>query len=139
MRFRVAVGRREVAAVLLGGMLGTGIRLAVDVLMPHGSAEVPVGTLLVNTVGSFTLGLLISTLWGRPGVPYWLKAGAGAGLLGAFTTFSAIMVSLVAQAASGQWMLASGYLIASVALGLLAAGVGLRLGRRPDEPDWVDE
>lgn len=120
-------------------MLGTSIRLALDLLMPHGSTEFPVGTLLVNAVGSFALGLLISTLWGRPGIPYWLKAGAGAGLLGAFTTLSAVMVSLVSQAASGQWILAAGYLVASVVLGLLAAGVGLRLGRRPDVPDWVDE
>lgn len=139
MRFRVAVGWREVVAVLLGGMLGTGIRLAVDLLLPHGGNQFPVGTLLVNTVGSFTLGLLISMVWARPGLPYWMKAGAGVGLLGAFTTFSAVMVSLVSQAASGQWMLAAGYLIASVVLGLLAAAVGLRLGRQPEAPDWVDE
>jgi CrcB protein len=120
-------------------MLGTGIRLALDLTLPNGATEFPLATLLVNILGSFALGALISTVWTKPQLPYWLKAGVGTGLLGAFTTFSAVMVSLLAQTASGQWMLAAGYLIASVVLGLAAAALGLRLGRRADAPDWVDE
>lgn len=135
----MAIGWRDVAAVLLGGVLGTGIRLAIDLLLPHGADQFPLGTLLVNTAGSLALAVLIATLWTRPGMPYWLKAGFGTGLLGAFTTFSAVMVSLLELGQSGQWMLAVGYLLASLVLGLGAAIAGLRLGRRPDAPDWVDE
>lgn len=128
---------RELLAVLLGGMLGTGLRLLVDVLIPHGDAGFPVSTLLVNVIGSFALGLLVSRLWAH--APRWLKAGLGNGLIGSFTTFSALMVSLVAQASLGLWMLAAGYLVLSLVLGFAAAALGLRLGQLRLPIDWVDE
>ena len=128
---------RELLAVVLGGMLGTGLRLLVDVLIPHGDAGFPVSTLLVNVAGSFALGLLVSRLWAH--APRWLKAGLGTGLIGSFTTFSSLMVSLVAQASLGLWMLAAGYLVLSLVLGFAAAALGLRLGRLRLPIDWVDE
>jgi fluoride exporter len=120
-------------------MVGTGLRLAIDVALPGEPDGFPWGTLLVNVAGSFLLGSLVSTLWTRPRTPSWIKAGLGAGLLGAFTTFSAVMVSLVALTTSGQWMLAAGYVIASVVLGLAAAALGLEAGRRPNTTIGVDE
>ena len=133
---------RELAAVLAGGLLGTGVRLLTDVLIPHGDTDFPLSTLLVNVVGSFLLGLLVSRLWTH--APSWMKAGLGAGLIGSFTTFSAVMVSLVAQGVHGAWLLAIGYLVASLVLGLGTAALGLHIGRarpwRSDAPiDWVDE
>ncbi len=119
---------REFMAVFLGGLLGTALRLAVDVAFPHEAAEFPWETLLINVLGSLLLGMLVARLW-RPATPAWLRAGLSVGVLGAFTTFSAVMVSAVAMTASGQWMLAVWYLLASVALGFGAAAIGLRLGR----------
>lgn len=119
-------------------MLGTGLRLAIDSLLPHEAADFPWGTLLINVVGSLLLGLLVGAVWSRPGTPAWLRAGLGVGTLGAFTTFSAVMVSAVAMSASGQWMLAVGYLVASVILGVGAAALGLRFGR-PGTMIEVDE
>ena len=84
------------------------------------------------------LGLLVGTVWPRPTTPSWLRAGLGVGMLGSFTTFSAVMVSAVSLSASHEWMLAVGYLVASVALGLGAAALGLRLGR-PAISIGVDE
>jgi CrcB protein len=132
---------REIAAVLAGGILGTGLRLLADLLLPHDGAGFPLSTLLVNIAGAFVLGLLVSLLWHR--VPAWLRAGLGAGLIGSFTTFSAVMVSLVDEGSRGLWALAGGYLALSLVLGLAAAALGLWLGGRrpaPLEPiDWVDE
>lgn len=116
--------------VLLGGMLGTGLRLAIDGLLPHADSDFPLGTLLINVVGSFTLALLVAAVWSRPATPEWFKAGLGVGLLGAFTTFSAVAVSVVALSTAEQWMLAVTYLTASVALGLAAAVTGLLVGGR---------
>jgi len=118
-------------------MLGTGIRLAIDLLIPHEHGQFPLSTLLVNVAGSLLLGVAVSTLWGR--VPVWARAGLGAGVLGAFTTFSAIMVSLVELGASRDWMLAAAYLAASRALGLGAAALGRQLGRSRGADDWVGE
>ena len=133
-------GWREFVAVGVGGMLGTGIRLLADVLIPHGNTEFPLSTLVVNVVGAFFLGLLVSSIWTRPRTPNWLKAGLGTGLIGSFTTFSALIVSLLAEATQGMWWLAVLYLLLSLLIGFAAAALGLRLGHHaPPEPDLVDE
>ncbi len=128
---------RELLAVFVGGIVGTGLRFGADALIPHTNTTFPFSTLLVNVVGSFLLGLLVARYWVRANS--WMKAGLGTGLVGSFTTFSAIMVSIVAQAANGLWLLAVGYLILSLALGFGAAAIGLHLGRRMLPIDWVDE
>ena len=124
-------------AVLVGGVLGTGIRLGTDILLPHGADDFPLGTLIINVLGSFLLGLIVARFW--TAAPSWLKAGLGTGLLGSFTTFSALMVSVVALTGSGLWLIAVLYLVLSLMLGFGAAAVGLRAGRVPTPIDWVDE
>ncbi|HRQ01102.1 MAG TPA: CrcB family protein, partial [Terrimesophilobacter sp.] len=111
-------------AVFVGGAVGTGLRLGADALIPSGAF--PVATLVVNVVGSFLLALLVGRAWAT--APEWVKAGLGAGVLGAFTTFSAIAVSVVQLSTNGEPAVAGAYLVASVVLGIGAAAVGLRLG-----------
>jgi CrcB protein len=123
-------GALEIVAVVIGGAVGTGLRLAVDAAVPHSPTQFAASTLLVNTVGAFVLGLLVATLW--PRVPTWARAGLGAGLLGSFTTFSALAVSVVALAEAGDVLVAVITIIASLALGLLAAWAGLALGGARD-------
>lgn len=131
-------GVADLAAVVVGGAVGTTLRLSIDAALPHSNTAFPVSTLLINTVGAFVLGMLVAWVW--PTAPSWLRAGLGAGMLGSFTTFSAVAVSLVALAAGGQWMLAVIYLVATLALGLGAAWLGLRLGGlRADPIDEVNE
>lgn len=127
---------RDLAAVLVGGLVGTGLRLAIDVGVPHTDTEFPLSTLIVNTVGAFVLGALVARLWNT--APSWLKAGLGAGVLGSFTTFSALAVALVSLTAAGDGMTALGYLALTLLLGLAAAWLGLALGRKtPGSPDAV--
>ena len=128
---------RELLAAFVGGIIGTALRYGADALIPHTNTTFPVSTLLVNVIGSFLLAVLVARVWSH--ASSWLRAGLGTGLVGSFTTFSAVMVSVVAQAASGLWILAVGYLILSLALGFGAAALGLRLGRRIVPIDWVDE
>lgn len=124
-------GWREVAAVAVGGVIGTGLRLTLDTVIPHTDTEFPLSTLLINVVGSFVLGALVATVWRRARTPNWLKVGLGTGTVGSFTTFSALIISLIAQAHNGLWMLAVLYLVMSLVLGFGAALLGLSLGRRP--------
>ncbi len=53
-------------AVAIGGLVGTGLRLACDLAFPHADGELPVETLIVNLVGAFALGWLVGGLWTRP-------------------------------------------------------------------------
>jgi len=125
-------------AVVLGGILGTGLRLAIDQLVVPDSAF-PWATLLINVVGSFVLGLLVARVW--PSAPAWLRAGLGTGLLGSFTTFSAVMVALLTLTSAGMTLLAVVYLVASLVLGFAAALLGIRLGvpAPVDPPIEADE
>ena len=115
-------------AVALGGLVGTGLRLACDLAFPHADGELPVETLIVNLVGAFALGWLAGGLWTRPTTPMWLKAGLGSGLIGSFTTLSAVMASLIALTGVGEPWLAVLYLLLSVIGGLGLAAAGLRIG-----------
>lgn len=117
-----------VAAVAVGGMLGTGARLGLDAVLPHPDAGWAWSTLIANVVGALTLGLLVARVW--PGAPEWMRAGLGAGLLGSFTTFSAVAVAAVAMTDAGAGPLALAYVALSIALGLAAAFAGLALGAR---------
>jgi CrcB protein len=129
---------KPILAVLVGGSLGTAARLTVDVVLPHGGTTFPLGTFLVNLAGSFVLGMLVSRVW--PVAPEWLRAGLGPGLLGSFTTFSALAVSAVELTASGVAASAVVYVVASVIGGIAAAALGLRLGSsRPVPPIGPDE
>ncbi|NYD68247.1 fluoride efflux transporter FluC [Agromyces atrinae] len=121
---------RTLVAVALGGAIGTALRLALDLALPHGGGDFPVSTLLINIVGAFTLGALTGSLWKRETTPAWLKAGLGPGLLGSFTTLSAVAVSAVAMTDAGAAPLAAIYVIVTVVAGFAAALIGLRLGGR---------
>ncbi|HWH26667.1 MAG TPA: CrcB family protein [Pseudolysinimonas sp.] len=118
-----------IVAVLIGGVLGTALRLGLDAVLPHSDDAVPVSTLIINTAGSFALALLVARLW--PVAPHWLRFGLGTGLLGSFTTFSAVAVSLLTLTRAGMPGIAALYLVATLAAGLAAALLGLRVGHRP--------
>jgi CrcB protein len=123
-------------AVLIGGILGTALRLGLDDLIVSTPTTFPLATLIINIVGSLALGFLIARVW--PTAPNWLRAGVGPGLLGGFTTFSAVMVSMVTLAAGGKVMLAILYLILTIVFGFGAAALGLWIGRRPEAAPVVE-
>jgi fluoride exporter len=116
---------KPLLAVLVGGAVGTALRLGVDVVLPHGGSTFPVGTLLVNLAGSFALAVLVARVW--PSAAEWVRAGLGPGLLGSFTTFSALAVSAVDLTSAGAGPVAVVYVVVSVVGGLAAALLGLRL------------
>lgn len=118
-------------AVAVGGVIGTGARWGVDTLLPNATpGTLGISTAVVNVIGSFVLGLLVAAVWPRPRVPFWLKAGVGTGVLGSFTTFSAISLNVVAGAVEANILATLSALLLSTVLGLLAAWGGLVLGAR---------
>ncbi|HTL40140.1 MAG TPA: CrcB family protein [Pseudolysinimonas sp.] len=119
----------NVVAVLIGGLIGTGLRVGLDLALPHGSGQFPWSTFVVNIAGSLALGLLVARVW--PVAPAWLRFGLGTGMLGSFTTFSALAASVVTLTAGGDPLLALVYLVASLFVGIGAAVAGLRIGAHP--------
>jgi CrcB protein len=119
----------NVLAVLAGGLIGTALRLGIDALLPHGDAGFPWSTLLINVIGSFALGMLVARVWTI--APEWVRLGLGTGVLGSFTTFSALVASAFSLTATGESVLALLYVAATLVAGIGAAFLGLRFGRRP--------
>lgn len=116
-------------AVAAGGLLGTELRYGLGLAFPDAPGSVPWATLWINVGGSFVLAALTTVWMARPRTSFWLRAGLGPGLLGSFTTFSAVVFSVDQLARAGEhvaWVL---YLVLSLLLGLGAAGVGWRFGK----------
>ncbi len=115
-------------AVAAGGATGAVMRyLVVSAAVIPGLAF-PLGTLIVNVLGSFALGLLAG---------YWLATGQPApsvrlffqtGMLGAFTTFSAFSLDTISLWQNGQVVSAAANALLNLLLCLLAVGAGLALG-----------
>jgi CrcB protein len=116
-------------AVAAGGLLGTELRYALGLAFPDLPESVPWATLCINVVGSFSLATL-TTIWiARPQTAFWLRAGLGPGLLGSFTTFSAVVFAVDQLARAGEHLVWVVYLVLSLLLGLAAAGLGWRFGK----------
>src|SRR6218665_2355142 len=52
---------RTLFAVAVGGVIGTALRLALDLVLPHSDRDFPLDTLLINLLGSCALGCLAAT------------------------------------------------------------------------------
>lgn len=116
-------------AVAVGGLVGTELRYGLGLAYPDHAGAIPWATLFINISGSFVLAAL-TTLWiARPHTSFWLRAGLGPGLLGSFTTFSAVVFAVDQLARSGFHAVWSTYLGLSLLLGLGAAAAGWRTGK----------
>lgn len=116
--------------VALGGAVGASLRhltgLAALRLMGPGF---PWGTLAVNVVGSFAMGVFIELLARRLEASIELRLLIATGLLGGFTTFSAFSLDAVVLWERGEAASAIGYIAASVILAIGALFAGLSLTR----------
>lgn len=121
---------RVLLAVAAGGMVGSLARWGLALATPDGQGEVPWATLLVNVTGAFLIGLLMVLVTEvRPDQRY-LRPFWGVGVLGGFTTFSAMAVEVRDLLAAHDTGLAAAYLLGTLLLGLGAVAAGLALGRR---------
>lgn len=116
-------------AVAAGGLVGTELRYGLGVLFPEQAGAVPWTTLAINVAGSFVLGMLTTVWIARPRTAFWLRAGVGPGLLGSFTTFSALVASIDQMARGGFHAVWVSYLLLSLLLGLGAAAAGWKAGK----------
>lgn len=121
---------RMVIAVAAGGLVGTLIRFCVaSWVSAHWPRHFFLATLAVNLIGCLVIGYLYSAFMVRPDISPELRGGLIIGLLGALTTFSSFSLDGLRLLESGQFATAFGYIGISVLGGLLAAWVGLTLGR----------
>lgn len=110
------------ALMVLAGGIGSWCRFRLDALIGrHWRRSVPVGTLSINVLGSFALGLLTGHAGAHGGAEGVLLV-AGTGLLGGFTTFSTANVEVVRLALAGR---RAGALALHLSMMVLAVGAAM--------------
>lgn len=120
----------NVLLVALGGGIGAALRhlSGVAALRLLGPAF-PYGTMFVNVLGSFVMGVFIELLARRFGASPELRLFFATGVLGGFTTFSSFSLDTAFLYERGDLALAAVYVIGSVAVGIAALFAGLALVR----------
>ncbi len=115
--------------VALGGAAGSVLRYAVGLALLRPTAAFPIGTLVVNVVGSFLIGLLARALSAPAVDPVW-RIALTVGFCGGFTTFSTFSAEVITLAQEGRMARAALYVSGSLALALLATLAGIAVGGR---------
>jgi len=118
-----------VLSVALGGAVGASMRyltglFTIRVMGPG----YPWGTITVNIVGSFIMGVIVVVLAAKGGTHRFAPL-LMTGLLGGFTTFSAFSLDFANMWERGDTSQAFLYVLASVVLSILALFGGLTLAR----------
>ncbi|MCH8061490.1 MAG: CrcB family protein [Chloroflexi bacterium] len=118
--------------VALGGALGAVSRYGVDrALIGIVGGPTVLGTFVVNITGSFLLGLFIAFTAERTG---WMLESRlflflAVGILGSYTTFSTLTVASLQLFQGGEVTRGLLNIFGSIVVGLLAAFLGLVVGR----------
>jgi fluoride exporter len=121
---------KTVMAIALGGALGAVARHFIErwgaVMLGDGF---PWGTLTVNVIGCFAMGVLVELMalaW-SPSVE--MRAFLTVGILGALTTFSTFSLDIAVLHGRGETLLAASYVLISVVASIVAIFAGLALMR----------
>ena len=122
------LGSMKIILVLAGGAIGTLARFYTSsVAQKYVSNGFPIGTLMVNLIGSFIIGLLWGLLENHQSTQ--LRTFLFVGILGGFTTFSAYSIETLNLFRDGNLRLAILNILLNNVLGILLALAGLTLSK----------
>jgi CrcB protein len=117
--------------VALGGAVGSLLRWLLSGAVQRWAGPLfPWGTLAVNVVGSLAIGFVGALAIERAQMTPAMRQLLITGLLGGFTTFSALSYETLTLIREGQWAAAALYGGGSLAAGLVATIAGFAAGMR---------
>lgn len=120
----------EFLLVFLGGGLGSATRHGVNVLAAKlWGVQYPVGTLCINILGSFAMGLVVEYWAVKSGLPQQARLFLTTGVIGGFTTFSTFSLEVALLNSRGEIMLGGLYIVGSLILGIGGLYAGMALVR----------
>jgi CrcB protein len=124
----------RLAVISLGGVLGALGRYALALALPFGGpGHWPMATFLANVAGCLAIGFL-ATSARVARAPEWVRPFAITGILGGFTTFSAFALESGVLFDAGYALLAMTYIVATMAVGLVAVRLGAWLAEQGGSP-----
>jgi CrcB protein len=116
--------------VALGGGAGSVLRYWIGRLaVEHISPTSVLATFVVNVSGSFILGFFMTLALERLIIPLEVRNLVTIGFLGGYTTFSTLSYESIRLIESGEVLRAGASLLGNVIIGLIAAYLGMVLGR----------
>ena len=117
--------------IAAGSALGGVTRhLCTDLSVRWFGTTFPWGTLFINVLGSFVIGLFFALTAKEWDVSGNMKLFVMTGFCGGYTTFSAFSLQTLNLIQAGEWLRASAYILGSVVLCLVAVWAGYALGAR---------
>jgi CrcB protein len=117
----------QLLMVACGGFFGAIARYSVGKKL-NGCSQIPMGTLTVNLLGAFLLGMLTGAK-----VDGMLLLLFGIGFMGAFTTFSTLKLEMLQMFRNGEKKKFLFYTLVTYGFGILLAYLGFLIG----EKIWV--
>ena len=117
----------KIIYIAFGGSLGSILRFLVSNYSKLYFPFFPIGTLLINVLGSFFIGLLISFLNNKEISEIFIRYFLIIGILGSFTTFSAFSIETLDLYKAKGLSLSLLYVMFSILLSVIAAYIGLNL------------
>lgn len=120
----------KISAVALGGALGAVARYLVNI-SPLATVfeKFPFPTFVINIVGSFFIGFVVTVFSGRIDVSENVGLALIVGFIGAFTTFSTFEMEMFSLVRDGAGLTAFLYVFLSVLVGFASVVAGVALGR----------
>ena len=133
-RMQRAIERRTwvttILVIALGAAVGANLRYGLSIwAAQQWGAAFPYGTLLINVLGSFAIGVVMVLLTTRLAVSDMWRLLLVTGLLGGFTTFSTFSYETYGLLVSGSWFEAGMNIVGSVGLGMIGVFLGAGLAR----------
>jgi len=124
---RLTLSPGVIAAIAVGGALGTVARFLLDTTFSQPADRFPWTTLLINLSGSLAIGLLVPLVTLRAPL---IRPFLIVGVLGGWTTYSTLAVGAVVLAKDGHAVTAVLSLAATLFGGLALVVMGDLIGRR---------
>lgn len=114
----------EYLLVALGGALGATARYGLTTSPLFAGVEFPLGTLAVNILGSFAIGLIAGFAGRSRFISPDMRVFLQVGICGGFTTFSSFSLEVFSLMSQQKYLNATGYVVVSV----VGCVVGVMLG-----------
>ncbi|MFW0184355.1 fluoride efflux transporter FluC [Rothia sp. CCM 9418] len=117
-----------IIGIFIAGGTGAWARFTCDQFVKKlWKKHIPLGTFIINIIGSFFLGLLAGTIASQTITDTWIITIIGAGFLGGFTTFSSAMVEVVTHLQIKQHHAVYFLLLIQPLLALTCAALGFTI------------
>ncbi len=118
----------NILSVFIGGGIGSTLRYLISEFSQRTWNTSMWGTSLINIIGCFVMGWMFGLISSKPELfPTHISVAISVGLIGGFTTFSALNVEVLELIKSDKFLYGISYLILSMLLGLIFTALGYYL------------